>query len=76
MALSLLLQGKEIIQTIKVKGNEIEAKNIPVGTYFLQMPVTTEYSQEYIFNQMIETGNIEENLDKMVKAIILVCQGF
>ena len=26
----------------------------------------TKYSQEYIFNQMIETGNIEENLDKMV----------
>ena len=50
----LLKQGKDIINTIKIASNEITLANIPVGTYFLQMPIVTGYSQEYAYVQVKE----------------------
>ena len=53
----LLKQGNNIIKTIKVDGNQINAKDLPIGTYFLQMPVVTGYSQEYKYIQVKENMN-------------------
>ena len=41
---------------------------IVISTYFATEVVIdkTKYSEKYIFNQMIETGNIEEKLDEMI----------
>ena len=41
---------------------------IVISTYFATEMVIdkTKYSEKYIFNQMIETGNIEEKLDEMI----------
>ena len=42
----LLKQGTDIIKAIKIEENQIEIKNLQIGTYYLQMPMLTEYIQE------------------------------
>ena len=48
--------GKDIINTIKIEDNQVETQ-LPVGTYFLQMPVINGYSYQYAYVQIKE--NIE-----------------
>ena len=45
--------GKDIIKSIKIKNNQIE-ETLPVGTYFLQMPVINGYSYQYAYVQIKE----------------------
>ena len=45
--------GKEIIKSIKIENNQIE-ETLPVGTYFLQMPVINGYSYQYAYVQIKE----------------------
>ncbi len=45
--------GKEIISTIKIEDSQIE-RQLPVGTYFLQMPVINGYSYQYTYVQIKE----------------------
>ena len=67
----LIKQGNEVIKSIKIESSIVEIKNLPVGTYSLQMPVITGYLQEQIYIQVKEnteniytyTYNIVENTD-------------
>ena len=52
----LLKHGQDIIKNIKVENNLVELNSLPVGTYFLQMPVITGYSQEYVYIQVKESA--------------------
>ena len=45
--------GKDIIKSIKIENNQIE-ETLPVGTYFLQMPVINGYSYQYAYVQIKE----------------------
>ena len=44
-----LKDENETIKIIAIDSDVIELENIPVGTYYLQMPVVTDYNQEYKF---------------------------
>ena len=46
-------EGKEIVKTTKIENNQIE-ETLPVGTYFLQMPVINGYSYQYAYVQVKE----------------------
>lgn len=50
--------GKDIIKSIKIENNQIE-ETLPVGTYFLQMPVINGYSYQYAYVQ------IKENMENV-----------
>ena len=45
--------GKDIIKSIKIESNQIE-ETLPIGTYFLQMPVINGYSYQYAYVQIKE----------------------
>ena len=45
--------GKNVINTIKIEDSQIETQ-LPVGTYFLQMPVMNGYSYQYAYIQIKE----------------------
>ena len=45
--------GKDIIKSIKIENNQIE-EALPIGTYFLQMPVINGYSYQYAYVQIKE----------------------
>ena len=45
--------GKEVIKPIKIENSQIE-ETLPVGTYFLQMPVINGYSYQYAYMQIKE----------------------
>ncbi len=45
--------GKDVIKSIKIENNQIE-EILPVGTYFLQMPVINGYSYQYAYVQIKE----------------------
>ena len=45
--------GREIIKTTKIENNQIK-ETLPVGTYFLQMPVINGYSYQYAYVQIKE----------------------
>ena len=45
--------GKEVIKSIKIENSQIE-ETLPVGTYFLQMPVINGYSYQYAYVQIKE----------------------
>ena len=53
----LVKQGKDIIKKVKINNEKIELNDIPVGTYFLQMPIINGYSQEHIYIKVKEDGN-------------------
>lgn len=53
--ISLLKHGNNIIKSIQINNNLIEEILLPVGTYFIQMPILTGYSQEYIYVQIKES---------------------
>ena len=55
----LLKQGTEIIRAIKIENEQIELKNIPIGTYYLQMPILIEYEQN------ITNIQIKSNIDNI-----------
>lgn len=55
----LIKQGKDIVQTIKVEDFNIDIESLPIGTYFLQMPVVTKYLQNYMYIHVKE--NAENN---------------
>ena len=50
----LLKQGNETIKSIKIDNVNIKVENVPIGTYFLQMPVIDGYGQDYIYAQVKE----------------------
>ena len=52
----LLKDGKNIIEKYKIENSTIELANIPVGTYYLQMPILNGYSQELIYIQVSENS--------------------
>ena len=45
--------GKDIIKSIKIENNQIE-EALPIGTYFLQIPVINGYSYQYAYVQIKE----------------------
>ena len=53
----LLKDGKQTTKSIKINNNLVELSNIPVGNYYLQMPIINEYSQEHMYIQIKENNN-------------------
>ena len=50
----LLKQGNDIIKSIEINDNVTEISNIPIGTYYLQMPIIEGYNQDYVYIQVKE----------------------
>ncbi len=47
-------QADEIVKNATIEGNTVKIDNLPVGTYYVQMPVNSNYSQDYIYVQIKE----------------------
>ena len=54
---ALLKQGNKIIKTIKIEDKQIEIQDVPVGTYYVQMPVLTGYSYEHTYIPVKESAD-------------------
>lgn len=49
-----ILDGKDVVKTIKITSNVVEIENITSGTYYLKMPVLYTYTQDYMYIQIKE----------------------
>ncbi len=49
--------GNTVIKSIKVETKNITIDDLPLGTYLLQMPILTGYSQEYAYVTLTDSTN-------------------
>ncbi len=49
-----ILDGNNIIKSIKITNDTIEVEDLPGGAYYVKMPVLYEYNQEYMYVNIIE----------------------
>ena len=52
-----LKQGNSVIKQVKITSNQVNITNLPVGSYSLQMPVLSDYNQDYGYVQIKESPN-------------------
>ena len=50
----LIKDGNSTVKSIKIDNLYMEINNLPIGTYYLQMPIIEGYSQDYTYVQVIE----------------------
>ena len=51
---ALIKNGVNTIKSIKIDSNFLEIDDLPIGTYYLQMPIIEGYSQDYNYIQVKE----------------------
>ena len=60
---ALLKHGNNIIKSIKIEGEQVVLQDVPVGTYYLQMPVLTGYSYAHTYVGIREETNSISNYE-------------
>ena len=50
----LIKDGNSTVKSIKIDNLYMEINNLPIGTYYLQMPIIDGYSKDYTYVQVIE----------------------
>ena len=54
----LIKDGNSTVKSIKIDNLYMEINNLPIGTYYLQMPIIEGYSQDYTYVQVIENQTL------------------
>lgn len=60
---ALLKHGNDIVKAIKIEGEQVALQSVPVGTYYLQMPVLTGYSYTHSYVRVQEGANNISNYE-------------
>ena len=55
--IALLKNGKDIIESYAIDDFTLELADVPIGTYYLQMPILYGYSQKHLYIQVKQDAN-------------------
>ena len=53
----IIKKGEEIVRKEKILSNQIQISELPVGNYYVQMPISSSYEQGYLYIQVKENQN-------------------